>query len=114
MALPMMGIAIQHVIQKRYDNFAQQLMFKLMAEREILNGLSMFDPLTGLYNRHGLQSRLDTLQVLDNHEHYVLLLDIDHFKTYNDHCGHMMGDQALIRVISGNLGRDIVYRFGGE
>ncbi|MBE9980217.1 GGDEF domain-containing protein, partial [Citrobacter freundii] len=31
MALPMAGIAIQHVIQKRYDDFAQQLMFKLLA-----------------------------------------------------------------------------------
>lgn len=62
LALPMVGIAIQHVIQKRYDNFAQQLMFKLLAERETLNGLSMLDPLTGLYNRRGLQNRLDTLQ----------------------------------------------------
>ncbi|MBR7437360.1 GGDEF domain-containing protein, partial [Klebsiella pneumoniae] len=60
LALPMVGIAIQHVIQKRYDNFAQQLMFKLLAERETLNGLSMLDPLTGLYNRRGLQNRLDT------------------------------------------------------
>lgn len=33
MALPMAGIAIQHVIQKRYDDFAQQLMFKLLAEK---------------------------------------------------------------------------------
>lgn len=94
----MVGIAIQHVIQKRYDNFAQQLMFKLLAERETLNGLSMLDPLTGLYNRRGLQNRLDTLQASGSHEHYVLLLDIDHFKAYNDHYGHMMGDQALIRV----------------
>ncbi|VEB50859.1 diguanylate cyclase [Salmonella enterica subsp. enterica] len=63
-----------------------------------LNGLSMLDPLTGLYNRRGLQNRLDTLQAPGSHEHYVLLLDIDHFKAYNDHYGHMMGDQALIRV----------------
>ena len=55
MALPMAGIAIQHVIQKRYDGFAQQLMYKLLEERETLNGLSMLDPLTGLYNRRGLQ-----------------------------------------------------------
>lgn len=77
LALPMVGIAIQHVIQKRYDNFAQQLMFKLLAERETLNSLSMLDPLTGLYNRRGLQNRLDTLQALGSHEHYVLLLDIE-------------------------------------
>ncbi|HCC0887497.1 TPA: diguanylate cyclase [Salmonella enterica] len=118
MTLPMVGIAIQHVIQRRYDNVAQQLMFTLLAERETLSGLSMLDPLTGLYNRRGLQSQLDTLQMLNNHEHYVLLLDIDHFKAYNDHYGHMMGDQALIRVSAAIRdavrSRDIVCRFGGE
>ena len=118
MALPMAGIAIQHVIQKRYDGFAQQLMYKLLEERETLNGLSMLDPLTGLYNRRGLQHRLDTLLALSNAKHYVLLLDIDHFKAYNDHYGHMMGDQALARVSAAIRdavrSRDIVARFGGE
>lgn len=118
MALPMAGIAIQHVIQKRYDGFAQQLMYKLLEERETLNGLSMLDPLTGLYNRRGLQHRLDTLLALSNSKHYVLLLDIDHFKSYNDHYGHMMGDQALIRVSAAIRdsvrSRDVVARFGGE
>ncbi len=76
----MVGIAIQHVIQKRYDNFAQQLMFKLLAERGNPQWPGMLDPLTGLYNRRGLQNRLDALQAPGGHEHYVLLLDIDHFK----------------------------------
>jgi diguanylate cyclase (GGDEF)-like protein len=48
----------------------------------------------------------------------VLLLDIDHFKAYNDHYGHMMGDQALIRVSAAIRNavrsRDIVARFGGK
>jgi diguanylate cyclase (GGDEF)-like protein len=48
----------------------------------------------------------------------VLLLDIDHFKAYNDHYGHMMGDQALIQVSAAIRNavrsRDIVARFGGE
>ncbi|HBD7023362.1 TPA: GGDEF domain-containing protein [Citrobacter koseri] len=119
MALPMAGIAIQHVIQKRYDDFAQQLMYKLLEERETLNGLSMLAPLTGLYNRRGLQNKLNTLLALETHEeHYVLLLDIDHFKAYNDHYGHIMGDQALIRVSAAIRdavrSRDIVTRFGGE
>lgn len=47
-----------------------------------------------------------------------MLLDIDHFKAYNDHYGHMMGDQALIRVSAAIRdavrSRDIVARFGGE
>ena len=117
-ALPMVGIAIQHVIQKRNDNFSQALMYRLMQERKTLNDLSMLDPLTGLYNRRGLQNKLDNLLALDDGTRFVLLLDIDHFKAYNDHYGHMMGDQALIRVSAAIRNavrsRDIVARFGGE
>lgn len=118
LALPMIGIAIHHVIQRRNDRFAQDLLYRLLEERETLNDLSMMDPLTGLYNRRGLQSRLENLPTLEQGEHFVLLLDIDHFKAYNDHYGHMMGDQALIRVSAAIRdavrSRDIVARFGGE
>jgi len=117
-ALPLIGIAIQHVIQKRNDNFSQALMYRLLQERKTLNDLSMLDPLTGLYNRRGLQHKLDNLLALDDGSRFVLLLDIDHFKAYNDHYGHMMGDQALIRVSAALRdavrSRDIVARFGGE
>lgn len=118
LALPIVGITIQHLIEKRNDAFAQSLMHKLLAERETLNDLSMLDPLTGLYNRRGFQHRFATLTSLAPEDHYVLLLDIDHFKAYNDHYGHMMGDQALIQVSTAIRNavrsRDIVTRFGGE
>lgn len=118
LALPIVGISIQHLIEKRNDAFAQSLMHKLLAERETLNDLSMLDPLTGLYNRRGFQHRFATLMSLAPESHYVLLLDIDHFKAYNDHYGHMMGDQALIQVSAAVRdavrSRDIVTRFGGE
>ncbi|WP_436859218.1 GGDEF domain-containing protein [Citrobacter tructae] len=118
MALPMAGIAIQHIIQKRNDNFAQQLMYKLLAEKQTLSDLSMLDPLTGLYNRRGLKNKLDILLDMDTQQRHVLLIDIDHFKAYNDNYGHMMGDQALIRVSAAIRNtvrsRDIVVRFGGE
>lgn len=93
--LPIAGITLQNIIQKRSDAFTQGLMDKLMHERNTLNDLSMLDPLTGLYNRRGLQNRLDTLLALDGDNHYVLLLDIDHFKAYNDHYGHMMVTRRL-------------------
>lgn len=117
-ALPVTGITIQSIIQKRNDNFAQGLMHKLLEEHQTLTDLSMLDPLTGLYNRRGLQSRLDTLLSLDTTGHFVLLIDIDSFKAYNDHYGHMMGDKALIQVSSAIRNavrsRDIVARYGGE
>ncbi|WP_297121038.1 diguanylate cyclase [Enterobacter sp. ECC-175] len=117
-ALPMVAIGIHHVLQRRNDIFAQDLLSRLLEERETLTDLSMMDPLTGLYNRRGLKSRLQNLPAPDGGENFVLLLDIDHFKAYNDHYGHMMGDQALIRVSAAIRdavrSRDIVARFGGE
>ena len=116
--LPICGITLQNMFQKRSDTFTQGLMDKLLQERNTLNDLSMLDPLTGLYNRRGLQQRLDAMLAASNARHHVLLLDIDHFKAYNDHYGHMMGDQALIQVSAAIRNavrsRDIVARFGGE
>ncbi|RPH29778.1 GGDEF domain-containing protein [Buttiauxella warmboldiae] len=117
-ALPGFGITVQHIIQKRNDNFTRRLMDKLLEEKETLTDLSMLDPLTGLYNRRGFRNRLDTILGLDAGQHFVLLLDIDHFKAYNDNYGHSMGDQALTRVSAAIRdavrSRDIVTRYGGE
>ncbi|UYU31431.1 GGDEF domain-containing protein [Siccibacter colletis] len=116
--VPVAGIAIQHRIQTRNDSFAQGLMAQLIQEKARLNDLSMLDPLTGLYNRRGFDARFDTLLASGSKGHHLLLLDIDHFKAYNDHYGHMMGDQALIRVSAAIRdavrSRDIVVRYGGE
>ncbi len=60
-ALPVVAIGIHHVLQRRNDRFAQELLSELLEERETLTDLSMMDPLTGLYNRRGLQSRLENL-----------------------------------------------------
>lgn len=117
-ALPGLGITVQHIIQQRNDKFTQRLMNKLLEEKETLNDLSMIDPLTGLYNRRGFHNRLDNVLAAGDGNHFILLLDIDHFKAYNDNYGHSMGDQALIRVSAAIRdavrSRDIVTRYGGE
>lgn len=117
-ALPGLGITIQHIIQRSNDKFTQRLMNKLLEEKKTLSDLSMIDPLTGLYNRRGFQNRLENVMTAGNDNHFVLLLDIDHFKAYNDNYGHSMGDQALIRVSAAIRdavrSRDIVTRYGGE
>ncbi len=117
-ALPLLGFTLHHLMQRRSDHFTRRLMHQLYVEKETYSDLSMLDPLTGLYNRRGLKNRLEG--ILENHagSHYVLLLDIDHFKAYNDNYGHAMGDQALARVSvairDAVRSRDIVTRFGGE
>lgn len=116
--LPLIGFSLHHLMRRRFDTFTRRLVRQLYEEKESFSDLSMLDPLTGLYNRRGLKNRLDTL--LENHagSHYVLLLDIDHFKAYNDNYGHAMGDQALARVSvairDAVRSRDVVTRYGGE
>ncbi len=83
--------------------------------------LSITDPLTGLYNRRHLEERLEQEVARASryrHPLTVLLIDIDHFKLYNDLNGHLEGDKAL-RAIAALLRRhtrqaDLVARFGGE
>ncbi len=117
-ALPLIGFSLQHLMRRRADNFTLRLMRQLYEEKETFSDLSMLDPLTGLYNRRGLKNRLDNILVNHAGSHYVLLLDIDHFKAYNDNYGHAMGDQALARVSvairDAVRSRDVVTRYGGE
>lgn len=62
---------------------------------------SAHDHLTGLYNRQHflerLQQTLNTLRETDSHS-YLLLIDLDHFKTVNDSLGHDIGDQLLEEI----------------
>jgi diguanylate cyclase (GGDEF)-like protein/PAS domain S-box-containing protein len=89
--------------------------------REALRAQSTRDPLTGLYNRRYLQEILDreirrairAAQGLG-----ILMLDLDHFKNFNDTYGHEAGD-AVLREAASFLVRsvraeDFVCRYGGE
>lgn len=116
--LPLIGFSLHHLMLRRSDDFTRKLVNRLYNEREKFSNLSMIDPLTGLYNRRGFENKLQTLLSQSPGNHYVLLLDIDHFKAYNDNYGHTMGDQALVRVAAAIRdavrSRDIVVRYGGE
>jgi len=87
----------------------------------LLEELSSCDGLTGLHNRRFLDQRLEeelNRSSRQKLEFSVLLLDIDHFKDYNDQCGHLAGDKAL-KKLSHLLRRsaremDSVTRYGGE
>ena len=117
-ALPLISFSLHNLMQKRSESFTSELVKRLSEEREKFSDLSMIDPLTGLYNRRGLHNRLNNLSGVEPVRHYILLLDIDHFKAYNDNYGHTMGDSALVAVAAAIRdavrSRDIVVRYGGE
>jgi diguanylate cyclase (GGDEF)-like protein/PAS domain S-box-containing protein len=89
--------------------------------REALRSQSIRDPLTGLYNRRYLTEILDReirRAVRAAQGLGVLMLDLDHFKKFNDTYGHDAGDTVL-RETASFLSKsirveDIVCRFGGE
>lgn len=117
-ALPLICFSLHHLLQKRSEAFTSELVKRLSEDREKFSNLSMIDPLTGLYNRRGLDNRLNNLPGDVPGRHFILLLDIDHFKAYNDNYGHTMGDNALVAVAAAIRdavrSRDIVVRYGGE
>jgi diguanylate cyclase (GGDEF)-like protein len=92
-----------------------------MKLRETLHNLSIRDPLTGLFNRRYMEESLDR-ELLKakryNRSLGVIMIDIDHFKRFNDTYGHEAGDQVLreLGVFLQNHIRltDIPCRFGGE
>jgi diguanylate cyclase (GGDEF)-like protein len=86
-----------------------------------LERLSVTDPLTGLYNRRHLMGTLaNELQRSQRlrRTFSVLLLDVDHFKQYNDTQGHPAGDAVLVKIADilrhTTRGVDCVARYGGE
>jgi len=117
-ALPLISHRLHALMQKRSEAFTTELINRLREEREKFSDLSMIDPLTGLFNRRGLKNKLNNLNRSVTTNHYILLLDIDHFKAYNDNYGHTMGDNALVAVAvairDAVRSRDIVVRYGGE
>jgi diguanylate cyclase (GGDEF)-like protein len=79
------------------------------------------DPLTGAYNRRVMDADLEQAQLCmatTNRPATIVMLDIDHFKAYNDLYGHAAGDDVL-RLVAQRIQRDIrptdrLYRYGGE
>jgi diguanylate cyclase len=79
------------------------------------------DFLTGVSNRKALEARLDELAAWARDKGgdvCLLMIDIDHFKKFNDKFGHLIGDEVLKKVGRGILdsvkGKDFVARYGGE
>ncbi len=89
--------------------------------RESLRNQSIRDPLTGLFNRRYLEESLElefSRAERSNAPVAIIMLDIDHFKQFNDTFGHAAGDLVL-KHVSETLGQcirkgDVPCRYGGE
>ena len=95
---------------------------RLQAHSKIMEHQATHDSLTRVYNRHYLDTVLEIEFNRAQREWLpigLLMIDIDWFKRYNDHYGHLLGDQTLTRVaqsIAQEVKRpaDFVARYGGE
>jgi len=79
------------------------------------------DSLTHLFNRRGFDDEIAKLEAAWTDQHRpscIMMIDVDHFKKFNDTYGHQAGDQVLrsvARVLRKNLAsKEIVCRYGGE
>lgn len=92
---------------------------EIKAKNRTLIEVSIMDELTQTYNRRGLNQFLEEAISKSNGDYDVLLMiDIDHFKTYNDYWGHLEGDRCLQHIASKLKAQDyknyFVGRYGGE
>lgn len=95
---------------------------ELKRVRDYLESISHLDDLTGIANRRKFNEFLDYAWRFADREKQpisMIMVDIDHFKQYNDHFGHLQGDDCLVRIAQ-TLAEvvvretDLVARYGGE
>jgi diguanylate cyclase (GGDEF)-like protein len=107
-------------MKKRLDD----ILGKLDAEeRALVSSLIEKDPLTGAYNRRKFEHDIALLGAMyrrNNQGSSLLIMDIDHFKEFNDRHGHQEGDRVL-RLVTQVIERSLrdydkihLYRYGGE
>lgn len=95
---------------------------KLLNLQKELEDLSYKDGLTGIANRRMFDSVLEmewANAIRNNQPLSLIMVDIDYFKQYNDHYGHIAGDDCLKEVAdvlnqAATRSRDFLARFGGE
>jgi diguanylate cyclase (GGDEF)-like protein len=109
-----LGFTAANTLQRsQRTQYAQSLMLKHLLST---------DAMTGIGNRRRFDDALDREWRRCSRSEKplsLLMIDVDHFKAYNDHCGHLEGDDCLRRVawlLVDSVGRpgDLVARYGGE
>jgi len=118
-----LGEQLSEIDQRSMVAIAQHIALTLERLRriEVLQHQSIRDPLTGLFNRLYLKEMLPQLMNRAEHNQQpisIIMIDIDHFKRFNDQHGHQAGDQVLrdFSVFLKGFVRatDLACRYGGE
>jgi diguanylate cyclase (GGDEF)-like protein len=105
------------IAMKNWDDTRQ---LKLMNEK--LEQLSKTDALTGISNRHVLSEIVEDIFRADSTENKkisVVMIDIDHFKEYNDTYGHIDGDRCIVKIVDAlreklDQESNRLFRYGGD
>lgn len=115
-------LSSQAAISLVHARLVEKLEEKVSSRTAELRAMAMKDGLTGLANRRSFDERLADewrRSARSGQPLALLMIDIDHFKLYNDHYGHLEGD-ACIRAVAtaleegANRATDMVARYGGE
>lgn len=128
MTLAINQAQVHRFIMKPWDNvnLRLQLQEALAHHRDLnemrrLERLAITDPVTGLTNHRFFQERMKEeadRSLRHNRAFSLIMIDVDHFKAYNDKFGHPAGDQALFKLAQSikkaMRGADTVSRYGGE
>jgi diguanylate cyclase (GGDEF)-like protein len=108
-------------INKELEERVDQRTLELSQAKKKFEELALLDELTRLGNRRAMAASFDAIHAQyqrDKDSYSVMLIDIDYFKNYNDHYGHLDGDDVLQKVaccIKDTMRTsDYIYRYGGE
>jgi diguanylate cyclase (GGDEF)-like protein len=108
-------------MNRELESLVAQRTAELQRANEKLSELAMTDPLTKVLNRRAVFGRFQE-EIERGHRYkragVVVMIDVDHFKTFNDMEGHVFGDEALrkiAQIFTSNLRKtDVLGRYGGE
>lgn len=108
-------------LNAKLERLVEERTAQLREANERLSEMALIDPLTQILNRRAFFSKFKA--EIERTRRYkrpttLAMIDVDHFKTYNDMEGHVRGDEALKKVAQyflANLRKtDVLARYGGE